>query len=218
MSTRGNGHPTKNVCIAVWITSPYTQIDRANHSVTILHPTPNMTCFCCTDSLNSLFVLDQQWSTYSNWRQFYTYQSGSWTLIASVICHPFPSFQLPKPSWFLLFDLYLYFLAPSHFATELPWNVCKWVRIRWQCGIHGRSTTCAIDEKGEEFRCFRKLALFWATNLETHPSQDSMYLYIYTYRFTLYTYIHISYCEYIQYVDIFSISFCIYAQKYETSI
>lgn len=96
MSTRGNGHPIHNVCIAVWITSPYTQIDRANHSVTILHPTPNMTCFCCTDSLNSLFVLDQQWSTYSNWRQFYTYQSRSWTLIASVICHPFPSTSLSK--------------------------------------------------------------------------------------------------------------------------
>lgn len=67
---------------------------------------------------------------------------------------------------------------PPHFTTELPWNVCKWVRIRWQCGIHGRSTTCAIDEKGEEFRCLGKPALFWATNLETHPNQDSIYVWI----------------------------------------
>ena len=230
MSTRGNGHPTHNVCIAVWITSPYTQIDRANHSVTILHPTPNMTCFCCTDSLNSLFVLDQLLINNDQHipigdSSIPTSPVAELSLHQSYVIHfRQHHFQrcwtpkLPKPSWFLLFDLYLYFLAPSHFATELPWNVCKWVRIRWQCGIHGRSTTCAIDEKGEEFRCLRKLALFWATNLETHPSQDSMYVYIYTYRYTLYTYIHISYCEYIQYVDIFSISFCIYAQKYETSI
>ena len=65
MSTRGNGHPTHNVCITVWITSPYTQIDRANHSVNTLHPTPNMTCFCCTDSLICIT------STYSNWRVLY---------------------------------------------------------------------------------------------------------------------------------------------------
>ena len=28
---------------------------------------------------------------------------------------------------------------------KLPWNLSKWVRIRWQCGIHGRSTACAMD-------------------------------------------------------------------------
>lgn len=65
-----------------------------NHSVTTLHPKPIKHDMFLLHGLSEFIICIT--STYSSWRQFYTYQSRRWTLIASVICHPFPSTSLSK--------------------------------------------------------------------------------------------------------------------------